>query len=392
MERTESSAKTSSATTKSYLRHRVVQSLECQESISLWRMPDGQDVHLLCTARPQVLQELTLEESAPGFIIAPFRKDQPKYWLPADELYTFSASGVSRNGKDIEPKPVCSNYLTPRFHFIHPAGKREVGTYGAFKELVQASIEAVAQGSFEKVVPSRYKEIALDPAADLLAFFDRLCSSYPTAFVSLHSTPHTGTWIGATPELLVSIDENQVFRTVALAGTQKHQPGIDLRQVSWTQKDIEEQALVSRYIINCFKKIRLREFDEHGPKTVQAGNLIHLKTEFQADMVATNFPQLGSVMLKLLHPTSAVCGMPLEQAENFLLAHEGYDRQLYAGYLGPVSIQQQSRVFVNLRCMQVLGATARVYAGAGVTIDSIPDKECEETEMKMNTLLQALQL
>ncbi len=392
MERTESSAKTSAAITKSYLRQRVVQSLERHESISLWRMPDRQDVHLLCTARPQVLQELTLEESAPGFVIAPFLKDQPKYFLPADEHYTFSSSGVWHNGKDIEPEGLRKEHNTPRFHFIKPVNKEATRSNGHFKDLVQASVEAVAQGLFEKVVPSRYKDIALDESADLLGFFDRLCLHYPTAFVSLHSTPHTGTWIGATPELLVSIDENQIFRTVALAGTQKHQPGIDLRQISWTQKDIEEQALVSRYVINCFKKIRLREFDEHGPKTVQAGNLIHLKTEFQADMVATNFPQLGSVMLKLLHPTSAVCGMPLEQAENFLLNREGYDRQLYAGYLGPVSIQQRSHVFVNLRCMNVLGATARVYAGAGVTIDSLPDKECEETEMKMNTLLHALQL
>ena len=47
--------------------------------------------------------------------------------------------------------------------------------------------------------------------------------------------------------------------------------------------------MVSRYIINCFKKIRLREFEEIGPKTVAAGNLLHLRTDFQVDMAATNF-------------------------------------------------------------------------------------------------------
>ena len=54
----------------------------------------------------------------------------------------------------------------------------------------------------------------------------------------------------------------------------------------------------------------------------QAGNLLHLKTEFAADMTATNFPQLGSVMLKLLHPTSAVCGMPHDKALQFLRDNE----------------------------------------------------------------------
>jgi isochorismate synthase len=113
---------------------------------------------------------------------------------------------------------------------------------------------------------------------------------------------------------------------------------------------------------------------------------MHLKSDFTVDMAATNFPQLGSVMLKLLHPTSAVCGMPLESTREFLMKHEGYARQGYAGYLGPVNIENNTHLFVNLRCTQLFENEARLYAGAGVTIDSDPAKEYEETEMKMNTL------
>jgi isochorismate synthase len=148
--------------------------------------------------------------------------------------------------------------------------------------------------------------------------------------------------------------------------------------------------LVERYIISCFKKIRLREYDEYGPKTVVAGNLMHLKSEFTVDMKETNFPQLGTIMLRLLHPTSAVCGMPLEPALEFLNRHEGYNRSFYSGFLGPVNIDEQIHIFVNLRCMQLRQADAVLYAGAGVTSDSIPEKEWEETEMKMNTLMRVL--
>ena len=144
------------------------------------------------------------------------------------------------------------------------------------------------------------------------------------------------------------------------------------------------------YIISCFKKIRLREYEEHGPKTVVAGNILHLNTEFIVDMKATNFPQLGSVMLALLHPTSAVCGMPLDRAFQFLIEHEGYDREFYSGYLGPINFQNQTNLYVNLRCLQLLEKEAIVYAGAGITQDSDPEKEWEETELKMNTLLQVL--
>jgi isochorismate synthase len=208
--------------------------------------------------------------------------------------------------------------------------------------------------------------------------------------VSFISIPSVGTWLGATPELLVRVEEKRIFKTVALAGTKVFEEGINLKNVAWTQKEIEEQALVSRYIINNFKKIRLREFEEHGPKTVIAGNLMHLKTEFSVDMKATNFPQLGSVMLDLLHPTSAVCGMPLEPSLEFLKQHEGYDREFYSGFLGPVNMNNAIDIFVNLRCMQLFEGQAIVYAGAGVTVDSVPEHEWEETEMKLNTLLNVI--
>ena len=136
--------------------------------------------------------------------------------------------------------------------------------------------------------------------------------------ISFVSIPETGSWLGASPELLVSVEDKTTFRTTALAGTLPYTEGTNLKTVAWTQKDIEEQALVERYIISCFKKIRLREYEEHGPKTVVAGNLMHLKSDFTVDMKATNFLQLGSVMLHLLHPTSAVCGVPLDTALEFL--------------------------------------------------------------------------
>jgi isochorismate synthase len=221
--------------------------------------------------------------------------------------------------------------------------------------------------------------------------FVELGKSYPNAFVSFFAIPQVGVWMGATPEILVSVDRHQIFRTMALAGTQAKGTLTNLQQATWTQKEIAEQAMVSRYIINCFKKIRLREFEENGPRTVAAGKLIHLRTDFEVDMRATNFPQLGTVMLDLLHPTSAVCGMPKPAAMEFIATHEHYDRALYSGYIGSVNISGESHLFVNLRCMQLQANSLILYAGAGITEDSIPEKEWNETEMKCETMLQLIQ-
>ena len=97
-------------------------------------------------------------------------------------------------------------------------------------------------------------------------------------------------------------------------------------------------------------------------------------------------------MVELLHPTSAVCGMPLEPAMKFLKSHEQHDRELYSGYLGPVNIDESTNLFVNLRCMRLYEQSVRAFVGAGVTESSIPEKEWEETEYKSQTMLDLIRV
>ncbi len=357
-------------------------------SFALWRLPHSEAVHFAASDRVRKIKEVSMEESEPGFIFAPF--DSPeKIFLPADESFVFHGGDiVSSKGGALEMRKQLSSGASARKkqYYQNPSKPSASIEEAAYKKLVEHAREEVAKGTFEKIVPSRSKLIQLPETFDLLRTFDELCALYPHALVSIFSSPITGTWVGATPELLASITRDRHFHTVAVAGTQPYNPEVDIRNISWTQKEIEEQALVERYVISCFKKIRLREYEEQGPRTAVAGNVIHLKTDFDVDMVATNFPQLGTTMLNLLHPTSAVCGMPLQISLDFIRKYEGYDRQYYSGYLGPINMDGESHAYVNLRCMQLFDNTAVLYAGAGILADSDPEKEWAETEMKMNTL------
>jgi isochorismate synthase len=364
-------------------------------SFALWRLPNTQTTNLIISFTSTAVTDTSLEELPEGFIFSAFDKQKQSYFLKADLSFSFS------NGLLTEPKNPTEissqNWLQEvvsktsgkqtKMPFAKNNRTNNSADRSTFEQMVRLSIQRIEEGVFEKIVPSRSKLINLPDSFDAIEAYQKLCYAYQNAMVSFISIPTIGMWLGATPELLVAVEDRTVFKTVALAGTKAFEEGVNLKSVTWTQKEIEEQALVSRYIINNFKKIRLREFEEHGPKTVVAGNLLHLKTEFSVDMKATNFPQLGSVMLNLLHPTSAVCGMPLEASLEFLQQQEGYDREFYSGYLGPVNVGSAINIFVNLRCMQLFEGQAIVYAGAGVTIDSVPEHEWEETEMKLNTLL-----
>ena len=379
---------------------------EHHQPIAAWRLPHQSQQQVIADLSGQgQLPDLPLELLPAGFIAHPFQEQKPAAFIRADVHYT---SGTEAIAKSLTGETDDSVHMALQTIKDHLAANTKTRTpfmvpsddlsgadsnHSQFTHMVTEAVQAIEAGWFHKVVLSRQKSITLSPNFDVVAAFQQLCDAYPAAFVSVFSIPGVGTWLGASPELLVSTYHQagqSLFRTMALAGTQVAQGQDALKNANWRQKEIEEQALVSRYIINCFKKIRLREFEESGPKTVAAGNLLHLRTDFTVDMEMTNFPDLGSTMLYLLHPTSAVCGMPKESALEFLQVHEHYNRSFFSGYLGPVNIEEKTHIFVNLRCMQLLEQQALLYAGAGITADSEPEKEWEETEVKMNTLLRVM--
>lgn len=367
--------------------------LENEQPIAVWRLPFSAVTYVVIADKHETIAKgSAIEELQPGFMFAPFDREREAIFLPAQFIFSFEGKQLREAKTPIENTSALwlANTYSPGKKLSIKSAKATAGSDTDFGALVTKAVAAIGENRFEKVVPSRTKKITLDDQFDIVETFQKLSNAYPTALVSFVSVPGIGHWLGATPETLVTVEGKTLFKTVALAGTLPYKEGMNLKAVAWTEKEIEEQALVERYVISCFKKIRLREYEEHGPKSMVAGNLIHLKSEFVVDMVATNFPQLGTVMLQLLHPTSAVCGMPLDPALQFLKENEGYDREFYAGYLGPVNIENNINLFVNLRCMKLGDGEALLFAGAGVTVDSVPENEYAETEMKFNTLLNII--
>lgn len=380
--------------------------------IALWRLPKTSEKQLIIDLSGHTSKvKVDLEELPSGFVMSPFEGES--LFLKGDLHYRFNADNQevednfkeksieksvfekkfltedkSKKNTDSEAKIINNN--TTNFN-----SENSIYNEMLFAEKVSNAIDAIDRGEVQKVVLSRTKNVTLSNTFDVIKAFNKLCNAYQNAFISLVYLPdYQCFWLGATPETLVSVDKDGLFRTMSLAGTQTafgaNDENLSAGEMLWSHKEIEEQAYVSRYIIECFKKIRLREYEESGPKTVQAGNLMHLRTDYIVDTKEVNFPQLGTVMLELLHPTSAVCGMPKVPALRIIAQHEIHDREFYSGFLGPVNIQEESHIFVNLRTMKIQGNEATFYAGCGITEDSNPVKEWYETEMKIDTLAKVI--
>jgi isochorismate synthase len=124
-------------------------------------------------------------------------------------------------------------------------------------------------------------------------------------------------------------------------------------------------------------------------KSVNAGECTHLRTDFSvyADLSGSDVDRL----IRLLHPTPAVCGYPQKEAMDEILKRERHGRQFYSGFSGPVSATNQMELFVNLRCMKIGRERIELFVGGGITKESDPQKEWDETVLKARTVMKFLE-
>jgi len=259
---------------------------------------------------------------------------------------------------------------------------------------VKQGVEAINTSDIKKVVLSRQETVNLSET-NPISIFKRLLERYKSAFVYCWYHPKVGLWLGATPETLIKIEGNR-FSIMALAGTQDYKGSLD---VVWQNKEKQEQQLVTDFIVDNLKP-SVDSFKVSDVATVKAGNLVHLKTMISAQLKPdTPLKQV----VKVLHPTPAVCGLPKESAKQFILEHEDYNREFYTGFLGELYCETtiaprsgrrnienrayavsrtSTQLYVNLRCMQLKNQQAIIYVGGGITEGSNAESEWEETVSK----------
>jgi isochorismate synthase len=219
--------------------------------------------------------------------------------------------------------------------------------------------------------------VALSQEFDWADWFYEACLAYPDALVFFVHFPGEVTWAGTTPELFLSGDDFS-FRSVSLAGT-LHNESVH----GWREKEIAEQGLVTRFIHAAFSEAGFSGVSQIGPDVLNLGSLKHIKTSFEAPRSGKSAGDLCR-LIRELHPTPAVGGMPREEGLSFLLSEEKHSRVYYSGFLGTWNPDGDFSLFVNLRSMQVFRNRARLFAGAGITEGSVPAEEWAETEKKLN--------
>jgi len=344
---------------------RIAEALGNKLPFTAYNQPESNEIKGFFQKNDNLYYTKNYSES--GFVFAPFDNAKPSILFPLSnsEICTTTFSGISINDG------------TSNFKLISKSNNEK----STHMSLVQKGIEFLKTTDVKKVVLSR-KELINASRFNVVETFKKLLFNYRNAMVYVWFHPNIGLWLGATPETLLKVKDN-TFTTMALAGTQLYQGSLE---VDWEHKEKQEQQYVTDFIIsNLSNTSIITEVSE--PHTVRAGNLVHLCT-----IIKGRLSQQLSLyqLIRLLHPTPAVCGLPKKEAKEFISENEYYDREFYTGFFGELNLKGSSNLFVNIRCMQALKNQLALYIGEGITIDSIPKKEWEESIAKSEVMLKVL--
>lgn len=304
----------------------------------------------------------------PGFIMAPFSStDQDVTIIPLLQI-----DSKTRQVDDTLQHSLPA-YSFPQISQPHNQSQAE------YLESLTKAQENAYQRGIQKFIFSRVKWVD-SPVFSPASAFEKLCAAYPDAFVYYLQHPTAGKWMGASPEILLTRSGSRV-ETTSLAGTR---PAGSTGE--WGDKEIEEQALVTEYIQQLLQRHHI-PFEALGPATRIAGPVEHLQTHFTAELPAE---MDLAALIRSLHPTPAVCGIPKEKALDLIQRSEEQTRAYYTGFLGTVHTPENLHLYVNLRCMQIFENGLALRLGGGITAASVPQQEWEETEYKSQTLLRVL--
>ncbi len=340
---------------------------------------------------------------APPFVVAslPFRPSDPAEVLVPQRSVRRTAPGdtwlldaASDSGVSFEPEPVPGRSPQDVFTGVqlseHPSSQD-------YREAVADARSRIREGALRKVVLARTVEVDAGRWLDPRRLAHRLRAVDPEAYTFV--VPLSGgeagprrSFVGASPELLLSRRGRDV-RSNPLAGSapRSGDPAEDranAEALSRSSKDREEHEIVVEAVAETLRPFCTKLTWDPEPVLRETPNVWHLSTRFHG--VLTDASQSALDLVAALHPTPAVGGTPRDAALEVISDLEPFDRGRYAGPVGWMDANGDGEWAIALRCAELRGDRAVLYAGAGIVAGSEPDDEVDETERKFRAFLDAL--
>ncbi len=261
-------------------------------------------------------------------------------------------------------------------------------SHADWKAIISAAVSRIAAGDFDKVVLARRIDIAANRPFVISDVLARLVALYPSCMVY-----SVDGFIGASPELLIGrhgdrVTSHPLAGTVARSGD-AHSDEELVAGLMASPKARQEHQVVVDVLRDALAPVCAELEVPAQPSVLGLRNVSHLASHIVARLDPAT-PESALELVARVHPTPAVGGNPTAAALRYLREVEGFDRGRYAGPVGWVDADGDGAWAIGIRCAEIDGARARLFAGNGVVAKSDPADELAETQLKLQALLAAL--
>ena len=198
--------------------------------------------------------------------------------------------------------------------------------------------------------------------------------------------------LSGQPRSALLLSKNGTMLTEGLAGSVSRggsamEDAIFAHSLMKSKKDRDEHQFVVSAIGSSLRQFSNRIEHPEEPQIKKLQNVQHLFTPIKASI--KDGVQIHE-LIRELHPTPAVGGFPQHGSLPYIPEIEGIDRGWYAAPIGWFNLNGWGEFAVAIRSALLHNNKAELYAGCGIVSDSDPQKEWDETEMKLNTLLNVI--
>ena len=287
-------------------------------------------------------------------------------------------------------KKVSENSFSPSQHLTKTSQSFQINHLSHLEKSVNKILTSIQANHFSKLVIAQALDIIAPSDFKIINCLQNLRQNYADCYVFSLSNGRNDCFLGASPERLISI-QNQQLVTDALAGSAPRgkteiEDITNANHLLQSEKERREHQAVIEFIMQRLQELGLNP--QRSPlKLLKLSNIQHLWTPIYAQLKPAIHPL---EIIAKLHPTPAVAGVPTQAACAAIQEYETFDRSLYASPLGWVDYQGNSEFIVGIRSALIHKNKARLCAGAGIVAGSDPIKELAEIELKFQALLQAL--
>ncbi|WP_049620867.1 aminodeoxychorismate synthase component I [Frateuria defendens] len=223
------------------------------------------------------------------------------------------------------------------------------------------------------------------------ALYAALRAANPAPFAGLLQQPGWAV-ASSSPERLVEV-RGDAAQARPIAGTRPRLPGEDeaarIRELHAHPKERAEHVMLIDLERNDLGRVC-------RPGTVEVNELMAVESYAHVHHIVSNVRGrlregvTPGQVIAATFPGGTITGCPKVRCMEIIAALERSPRGAYTGALGYLDRSGDLDLNILIRTLTQVGAEVSLRAGAGIVVDSVAEKELEETRAKARGLLRAL--